>query len=63
MNYKYRVVIGWRCDFVFDDAMQAMEFLKTALEHKTDENSENIRLEVVEPEEQDEEEEAEDGAV
>lgn len=60
MNYKYRVVIGWRCDFVFDDAMQAMEFLKTALEHKTDDNSEKIRLEVVEP---DEEEEAEDDTV
>ena len=57
---KYRVIIGWRCEFEFDDAMQAMEFLKTAAEHKTNDNNETIRLELVEPEEEDQADETDE---
>ena len=60
---KYKVIIGWRCEFEFDDAIQAMIFLETAAQHKSGNNDEIIRLEVIEPEEQDKEEEAEDDAV
>ena len=54
---KYRVVIGWRCEFDFDDAIQAMEFLKTAVEHKAEDNNESYRLEVIMPEDEQAEEE------
>ena len=56
----YKVVIGWRCEFEFDDAMQAMVFLETAATHKTEGNDEIIRLEVIEPEETADTEETED---
>lgn len=49
---KYKVIIGWRCEFVFNDAMMAMMFLDTAAHHKSEDNNETIRLEVIEPEEQ-----------
>ena len=47
---KYKVVIGWRCEFVFNDAMMAMMFLDTAAHHKSEDNNETIRLEVIETE-------------
>lgn len=47
---KYRVIIGWRCEFDFDDAIQAMEFLKTAVEHKSKDNDESFKLVVIMPE-------------
>ena len=59
----YKVIIGWRCEFEFNESMQAMIFLETAAIHKTESNDESIRLEVIEPEEPAETEEAEDYAV
>lgn len=49
---KYKVVIGWRCEFIFDDGVLAMAFLEVAAKNKAENNNETIRLEVIEPEEQ-----------
>ena len=59
----YRVIIGWRCEFEFDDAMTAMIFADVAAVHKKDNINDTIRIEIIEPKDQDKEEEAEDDAV
>lgn len=57
---KYRVIVGWRCEFEFDYAMDAMMFADTAAKHKTDGVNDVIRIEIIVPEEQDKEEEQAD---
>lgn len=59
---KYRVIIGWRCEFEFDDAMTAMMFADTAAMHKTDDVTDTIKIEIIEPKEE-EAEEGEDDTV
>lgn len=50
---KYRVVLGWRSEFEFDDPDVAMNFAVTAMEHRNNEESDrdNIRIEIYRPEE------------
>ena len=62
----YKVTIGWRCEFDFDDAIAAMMFAQSAAMHKKEGiNNDIIRIEIIDSKEQDEEEEKEeeDGAV
>lgn len=48
---RYRVVIGWRCTFIFDEPDEAMNFAVNAMRHRCPEDKENeIRIEFVVPE-------------
>ena len=48
---KYKVVIGWRCTFIFDEPDEAMNFAVTAVTKRNPEDKENeIRIEFVLPE-------------
>lgn len=56
---KYRVVLGWRVEFMFDDPDVAMNFAVQAAKARPDENEEQIRIELVTIEEEPEKEEGE----
>ena len=48
---KYRVVIGWRCTFIFDEPDEAMNFAVNAIKHRDPEDNENeIKIEFFVPE-------------
>ena len=46
---KYKVTIGWRCEFLFDDVFAAAEFMLLAANHRIQEED-AIKLEVIFPE-------------
>lgn len=48
---KYKVILGWRCSFIFDDPNEAMTFANNATKHRDPEDNENeIRIEFLVPE-------------
>lgn len=48
---RYRVVIGWRCTFIFDEPDEAMNFAVNAAKHRDLEDNENdIKIEILVPE-------------
>lgn len=48
---KYRVVIGWRCTFIFDEPDEAMNFAVNAIKHRDPEDNEHeIKIEFFVPE-------------
>lgn len=48
---KYRVVIGWRCVFIFDEPDEAVNFAVNAIKHcDPDVNENEIRIEFFVPE-------------
>lgn len=53
---KYKVVIGWRAEFEFYDPDVAMNFAVTAMKHRSDEDADVIRIEIIRPEDEDTEE-------
>lgn len=56
---RYRVIIGWRCSFIFDEPDEAMNFAVNATKHRSREDDENeIRIEFLVPERETGEEEA-----
>ena len=58
---KFKVTIGWRCEFIFDYAFDATEFMLAAAKHRNPEDDrENIKLEVIFPEEEVSEEGSDD---
>lgn len=45
---KYKVIIGWRCEFIFDDIDTAANFATLAMKAKCDrEDGETIRIEII----------------
>ena len=56
---KYRVVLGWRAEFLFDDPDVAMNFAVQAAKSRSDENDDQIRIELVTIKEEGEKEESE----
>lgn len=60
---RYRVVIGWRCTFIFDEPDEAMNFAVNAIKHRDPEDKDNeneIRIEFFVPERETGEEAADD---
>lgn len=48
---RYRVVIGWRCTFIFDEPDEAMNFAVNAAKYRDPEDNENdIKIEILAPE-------------
>lgn len=48
---KYKVVVGWRCSFIFDEPDVAMNFAVNAIKHRDPEDGENdIKIEIITPE-------------
>lgn len=59
---RYRVVIGWRCTFIFDEPYEAMSFAVNAIKHRDPEDKDNeneIRIEFFVPERETGEEDSE----
>ena len=45
---KYKVILGWRSEYIFDDIDVAANFAITALKSKCDEDDDNsIRIELI----------------
>ena len=56
---KFKVVLGWRTEFFFDDPDVAMNFAVQAAKGRSDENDDQIRIELVTIKEEAEVEEGE----
>lgn len=54
---KFKVILGWRSEYIFDDIFVAANFAIAALKAKCDENDDDysIRIELI-PEKSDQEE-------
>ena len=53
---KFKVILGWRSEYIFDDIDVAANFAITALKAKCDEDDDNsVRIELI-PEKPDQEE-------
>ena len=52
---KYKVVLGWRSEFVFNDPDIAMNFAVTAMLNQSGEDRGTIRIELYNPDNENEE--------
>lgn len=53
---KYKVVLGWRSEYEFNDPDIAMNFAVTAMLNKSGEDRDTIRIELYNPDEKNEKE-------
>ena len=45
---RFKVVIGWRCEFLFDDPEEAMDFAqKAAFYREPSDDSDVIKIEII----------------
>lgn len=49
---RYKVILGWRCSFIFDDPDVAMNFAVNAIKHRNPGNNDEfeVRIELIVPE-------------
>lgn len=48
---RYKVIIGWKCSFIFDNPYQAMNFAVNAAKYRNPEDYENeIEIRILIPE-------------
>lgn len=57
---KYKVVLGWRTEFDFDDPDIAMNFAVTAMLNNSGEDRDNIRIELYNPDNENKEDRDDD---
>lgn len=58
---KYKVILGWRTEFIFDDPDTAMNFAVTAMLNQSGDNDrDTIRIELHNPDNENEEERDDD---
>ena len=58
---KFKVILGWRSEYIFDDPDVAMNFAVQAEKARSDDNDDQIRIELVTIKEEAEETEEEEG--